>query len=65
MTLREHIRIFGRAAKLCRSLSKPYFFCDLLNRALDALIPFVPIYFSAKLIDALAVRAPLGVWCSF
>ncbi len=59
MTLREHIRIFRRGGKLCFDFSKTYFLCDVCNIALEALIPFVPIYFSAKLIDALAAHAPL------
>ena len=60
MTLKEHIRIFRRGAKICLSFSKTYFVCSVFNIALEALIPFVPIYFSAKLIDALAAHSPLG-----
>ena len=61
MTLKEHIQLFRRGLKLCIKLEKRYTICLILENVLDSLTGYIPIYFSAKLIDALASRQPLNV----
>lgn len=53
MKLSEHFRIFGKSIKLLFSLSRAYAVCLVLNSLIEALLPYVPIYFSARLLDAL------------
>ena len=59
MKLREHLHIIRRSIRLLDRLSRR----NLLGRALHALVvalmPYVPIYFSARLIDALIAGAPV------
>ena len=57
MKLREHISISKRAVKTVFSQSKTFAVCTMLNAFLAAITPYVPIWFSAKLIDALFVKA--------
>ena len=57
MKLSEHISIFGRAIKFVYKLDKIYVFCIIFGTFLSAIIPYVPIYFSAKLVDALYIGA--------
>ncbi len=60
MTLWEHCRIFHRAVKeLCYRMEKRYTIAMVLDAFLGAVIGYVPIYFSARLIDALYERRPL------
>ncbi len=59
MKLREHLHIIYRSIRLLDRLSRR----NLLGRAFHALVvalmPYVPIYFSARLIDALIAGAPV------
>lgn len=59
MKLREHLHIIRRSIQLLDRLSRR----NLLGRSLHALVvalmPYVPIYFSARLIDALIAGAPV------
>lgn len=59
MKLREHLHIIRRSIRLLDRLSRR----NLLGRSLHALVvalmPYVPIYFSARLIDALIAGAPV------
>ena len=57
MTLREHCRIISRSLRLLYRLSSRYVRALMLGAAVTALLPYVPIYFSARLIDALTAGA--------
>ncbi len=57
MTLREHCRIISRSLRLLYRLSRRYVLALMLGAAVTALLPYVPIYFSARLIDALTAGA--------
>ncbi len=59
MKLSEHIKIYIRSLKLMLELSREYFVLLILQNVISAIIPFVPIYFSAKLIDSLIESAPI------
>lgn len=54
MKLREHMRIGGRAIKHLFSLSRRYCLSTVAGSVVTSVMPYVPIYFSARLIDALA-----------
>lgn len=55
MKLREHMQIGRRAIKHLFSLSRRNCLSTMAGSVVTALMPYVPIYFSAKLIDALAI----------
>lgn len=57
----EHFRIARRAVKDLFSLSRAYFVCLVLNSVIGAALPYVPVWFSAKLIDGLYGGAPVRV----
>jgi len=59
MNIKEHAQIFSRSMKYLFALSKTYFFCVIFNNILKGITPYVPIYFSARLLDALYEKAPL------
>lgn len=59
MKLSEHIALFKRAIKLAIRLNKGYAYTLVLEPLISAVIPYIPIYFSAKLIDALFLGANL------
>ena len=59
MKLREHLSITKRAVKMVFGQSKAFAVCTILNSFLAAIMPYVPIWFSAKLIDALFLKAPV------
>ena len=61
MKLREHMQISRRAIRHLFSLSRSYSTCLILNAVIRSLMPYVPIYFSARLIDALFERQPVEV----
>ncbi len=65
MKLSEHISIFIRAVKLFFSLGQKYTIYLVLNHIISALLPYVPIYYSARLIDALFAHAPIPVLVSY
>ena len=54
MKLREHMQIGRRAIKHLFSLSRRYCLSTVAGSIVTSLMPYVPIYFSAKLIDGLA-----------
>lgn len=58
MTLKEHMNISRRLIKLLYSLSRRYFYCLIAGSVVKAVIPYIPIWFSARIIDALAAGAP-------
>ncbi len=53
MKLREHISIFRRGLKTLFEWCRSYMLCMIFGLLLGALMPFVPIWFSAKLVDAI------------
>ncbi len=59
MKLSEHFQTFKRAAGYTFVVNKKYTVLMILNAFLTAIIGYVPIYFSAKVIDALVERAPI------
>lgn len=60
MTFKEHWQIEKRAVKKCFELEKKFMIFLMLGAFLEAATGYIPIYFSARLIDALAARAPLA-----
>ncbi len=58
MTLREHCNIFLRGWRLLFSLSRSYTWNRMLSAFLEAISPYIPLYFSAKIIDSLYIKAP-------
>ena len=60
MKLSEHIRISKRAIRHLFSLSRSFAVCLFLDAVLRNALPYVPIYFSARLIDGLYEGRPLG-----
>ena len=61
MKLKEHIHIFKRSFRLCMTLEKRYMAYLVLEKVLSSLTGYIPVYFSAKLIDALYGGHPLSV----
>ncbi|MDE7300344.1 MAG: ABC transporter ATP-binding protein/permease [Lachnospiraceae bacterium] len=53
MKLKEHISIFRRAVKMLFELNRSYMLCTIFGCFVSSLIPYIPIWFSAKLIDAI------------
>ena len=60
MKLSEHVRISKRAIRHLFSLSRSFAVCLFLDAVLRNALPYVPIYFSARLIDGLYEGRPLG-----
>lgn len=60
MNFSEHMRISKRALQMMWQRQRAYFLYLVAHSILQAAAPYVPIYFSAKLIDALIVGAPLS-----
>ena len=61
MKLSEHIQVFRRSICLLYSLSKKHTIFLVLSSLVSAILPYVPIYFSARLIDSLAIGEPASV----
>lgn len=53
MKIKEQISVFMRMARLMFDFSRAYISCIVLRAAVEALLPYVPVYFSALLIDGL------------
>ena len=60
MKLKEHIRIYCRGLRQFYSYAPRYFISHSIGDFLSAVTPYVPVYFSAKLIDALAAGESVG-----
>lgn len=60
MKWKEHIRIYCRGLKQFYSYAPRYFVSHSIGDFLAAVTPYVPVYFSAKLIDALASGESVG-----
>ena len=61
MKLSEHIQIARKSFLHLLSLSREYTICLILHAVLTAAVPYAPIVFSARLVDALFEGAPLEV----
>lgn len=57
MKLSEHRMIFWRAVNLLFRLERSFALCVMFNAFFASIIPYIPIYFSAKLIDAIWMGA--------
>ena len=57
MTLKKYTKANFRGVELLYSLSRHYLICLVLSGIVTAITPYVPIYFSARLIDALSAGA--------
>ena len=55
----EHFRIFGRGIRLLYEMSPAYTVLFMLETLVSAVTPYVPIWSSARLIDAIAAGRPL------
>ena len=60
MSLKEHLSILFRAVKMCFRLERNYTLCLIFGAFIAAITPYIPIYFSAKVIDSLYGGADLG-----
>lgn len=61
MKLKEHLYLSKRAVRMLFFLEKRYTICLMLGAFLSSITAYVPVYFSAKLIDALYAHEPLSV----
>ena len=57
MKLSEHFQVLRRAAKYTFSINRKYTVLLIVNSFLSSIIGYVPIYFSAKVIDSLIAKA--------
>lgn len=60
MKLSEHITIIKRGAVMLWNDCPRHIWSRFFDTIINALLPYIPLYFSAKLIDALTVGAPVG-----
>lgn len=59
MKLKEHLQISHRSVKLLYALSHRHLICLVLSSVVTAILPFVPVYFSARLVDALTAGSDI------
>lgn len=59
MKLKEHLQISKKAVKQSFLLDKRFTVCLFLEAFLAAITGYIPVYFSAKVVDALYARASL------
>lgn len=57
MKLSEHFQVLRRAAKYTFQVTRKYTILLIVNTFLSSIIGYVPIYFSAKVIDSLIAKA--------
>ncbi len=57
----EHLKISKRAIGVLLKLNRTYFICETLSSVLNGVRPYISIYYSAKLIDALYEGESLNV----
>ena len=74
MKLREHLSIYIRAVKMTFKASPRFIICILSHQIISAVMPYVPVWFSARLVDGLVrgeqtdslmFLAVLGVFLTF
>ena len=56
MKLREHFQVIRRATKYTFSINRKYTVLLIISSFLSSIIGYIPIYFSAKVIDSLIVK---------
>ena len=56
MKLSEHFQVLRRAVKYTFQVNKKYTVLLIVNAFLSSIIGYVPIYFSAKVIDSLIAK---------
>lgn len=61
MNLLEHVKIGRKSIRLLFSLSREYTVCLILHTVIAASLPYVPIAFSARLVDALYEGRPVEI----
>lgn len=61
MKLSEHLQIARKSVELLFSLSRAHTICLILSSFTEAVLPYVPIYFSACLLDRLYEGSGAGV----
>lgn len=61
MKLAEHLSVFNRAVRMVFRQDRTYAICIILLALVSAVSPYVPIYFSAELIDALTTGETISV----
>lgn len=59
MKFSEHIQLLNRSIRYLFFLSRTHMICLTLSSILNNLLPYIPIYFSAKLLDALYEGRPM------
>ena len=57
MKISEHFQVLRRAAKYTFQVNRKYTVLLIMNAFLSSIIGYVPIYFSAKVIDSLIAKA--------
>lgn len=57
MKLGEHLQVLRRTAKYTFSINRKYTVMLIMNAFLSSVIEYVPIYFSARVVDSLIARA--------
>lgn len=60
MKLREHINITKRAVRQMFQMEKRFTICLILDAFLSSIVVYIPVYYSAKVIDALYEKAALA-----
>lgn len=60
MTWKEHFQISKRAVQISFRLDRKYATCVILHAFFSAIIGYIPIYFSSKVIDALYHHDPIS-----
>ena len=55
----EHLQVLRRAARYTFTTNRKYTVLLIVNAIFASIIGYVPIYFSAKVIDSLVAKAPL------
>ena len=58
MTCKEHFRVFQKSLRYIFKINRSYTVLLILHSFLSSAVVYIPIYFSAKVIDALAEKAP-------
>lgn len=59
MKLSEHISISRRAFKMMFDMEPTYTLCLIFGAFVSAAMPYVPIWFSARIVDALFAKVPV------
>lgn len=59
MKLSEQFQVLRRAARYTFSVNRKYTILLIMSAFLSSIVGYVPIYFSAKVIDSLIAKAPV------